>query len=181
MSGLADLSYAKNWEFDPEVSGQGDVDRSRIAAAEEWVVRERWFIGSLSFRVGEAIYEYGRTPLLDFSMSLRYALNLLAADGDSTLVAEGGSEIHLSLDGRHVESRRRGSDVVGVAEFVDLAKVSAKFMREFIDDCTRLVPDLLLNDSIERIYRESGARELGRDRFLRHSRAVSIRNSMGLS
>ena len=181
MPGLVDLSYAKNWEFDPVFSGQGDVDRSRIATAEEWLVRERWFVGSVSFRMGEAIYEYGRTPFLDFSMSLRYALNLLAADGNSKFVTEGGSEISFSLNGGNVESRRGGSDVVGVVEFVDLAKASARFMREFIDDCTRSFPDLLLNDSIERIFRESGARELGRDRFLRHSRAVSIRNDMGLS
>ncbi|MFF3793600.1 hypothetical protein ACFYXW_26725 [Streptomyces sp. NPDC001981] len=178
MFGRVDLSYLDDWDFDSEFPGSGDEKRLRIVSAEEWAVRERWFIGSVSLRVGEALFDYGETPLLDFSLSLRHALNLLAADDYSTFIADGGSELQLSLDRGIVELRRVGSDVVGVVEFVDLAKASARFMREFIDDRTQSIPDLLLNDSIERIYRESGARELGRDRFLLHSRAVRVRNSM---
>lgn len=178
MLGRVDLSYVDDWDFDSEFPGSGDEKRLRIASAEEWEVRERWFIGSVSLRVGEALFDYAKTPLLDFSLSLRHALNLLAADGCSTFIADGGSELRLSLDGGTVELRRAGSGAIGVVEFVDLAKASARFMREFIDDRTRSLPDLLLNDSIERMYRESGARELGRDRFLRHSRAVGIRKSM---
>ncbi|MEU7046788.1 hypothetical protein AB0A77_37905 [Streptomyces varsoviensis] len=181
MDELVNLSYTNDWDVNSEISGQGDEVQRRIVETEEWVVRERWFIGSVSLRVGDALFEHVKTPLLDYSMSLRHALNALAADNRSTFSPTGGQEIQLSMESGSVELSRPGGDVTGISDFASLAKVAARFMREFIDEHTQAFPDLLLNGAIERIYRESGARELGEERFLRHSRAVRMRREMGRS
>jgi hypothetical protein len=172
----ATLTYSPGWAFNCEPPDETIERRLKIKNADEWEVRELWFTGSVLLRIGDVNFEYRNTPLLDFGMALQCALHLLAAEGGVDFVVNGGARILFSLHGSKVESLNRGD--VGECEYVHLVAASTLFVRNFIDECTKRFPEALINDVIERLFRESGVRELGRDRFLLHSQAVRIRESL---
>lgn len=110
-------------------------------------------------------------------MRWRYVMHfeMLAADGLSRLPAiSGGPKLTMVRHEGNVEIRG-GRGAVADAGFADLVGESARFRRRFLDEITSRFPDLLLNPGIEVLFRESGLREVSRDHFLRHSRAVKLR------
>lgn len=172
----AKLTYSSDWTFNFDQLSEGIDRRVKMMHSDEWEVKERWFIGSVSLQIGDAGYRYLNTPLLDFGLALQNTLHFLAVRNNVELVVDGGERLPLALRAGMVEVSSGGK--VGTCEYADLVASSTIFLRDFIDECTRKIPDILVNSTMERLYRESGVRELGRDRFLLHSQAVRMRNSM---
>ena len=172
------ITYSSGWESTSEFpAGGSDEGRLSIVAAEEWRVRERWFAADVSLSAAGYSAEYFRTPLVDYAMALRYSLEMAAVDGLSRFSASGGPVLVLVRRGNCVEIRQ-GPGTEAVVEFAELVSACARFRRLFIDEVTARFPDLLLNELIERLFRDSGLRGASRDRFLRHSRAVKLRNEL---
>ncbi|MCX4696418.1 hypothetical protein [Streptomyces sp. NBC_01408] len=153
-------------------------DQLAILNAEEWVVRERWFLGSVDLQIGGVTWAYKNTPLLDFALALRYAVNILAADGVIEFDAEGGPKVRLQLIGETARVADLRSGLEGECSFVDLVGSAGRFLRSLLDDITRARPDFLLNDVVRMAFRESGARQLNEEAFGRYSRAGQIRGKL---
>jgi hypothetical protein len=177
MSGSVVISYVLG-------EGLGDVppslpsDQLAILNAEEWVVRERWFLGSVDVQVGGSVWGYRNTPLLDFALALRYAVNILAADGAIEFDAEGGPNLRLEQIGDAVRVVDTRSGTEGECSFVDLVGSAGRFLRSLVDEVTKARPDVLLNDVVRTAFRESGARQLNQEAFGRYSRAGQIRGKL---
>jgi hypothetical protein len=172
------LTYSSDWEsMNDFPMGIGDEVRRTIIAAPEWQVRERWFAADVSLQAGSFLVNYVRTPLIDYAMAFRYSLEMLAVDGVSSFSASGGSRLDMVRHGSAVDILK-ADNIMGSVEIVDLLSACVSFRRQFIDEVTERFPDLLLNDLIEFLFRESGLREKDRERFARHSRAVKLRNEL---
>jgi hypothetical protein len=121
--------------------------------------------------------EYFRTPLIDYALALRYSLEMVAVNDLSRFSASGGPTLVWVRRGNGVEiGQSHGTEAV--VDFADLVSACVRFRRQFIDEITARFPDLLLNELVERLFRDSGLGEAGRDQFLRHSRAVKLRNEL---
>lgn len=178
MPDAVSITYSPGWESTSDFpAGDCDEGRRSIIAAEEWKLRERWFAADVSLSTAGYSAEYVRTPLIDYAMMLGYSLEMAAVNGLSRFSADGGPTLVLVRRGNSVEIRQ-GRGTEAVAEFADLMSACVRFRREFIDEITGRFPDLLLNDLIERLFRDSGLREVSRDRFLRHSRAAKLRSEL---
>ncbi|MFE5677134.1 hypothetical protein ACFQ7B_24675 [Streptomyces erythrochromogenes] len=174
-------SFGISYRIDGDLgsdSTSNAADRLAILEEEEWVVRERWFDGSVDFRVGGSAWEYKGTPLLDFALALRYTVNILAANGEAQFDAQGGATLRLALVGANVKIEDVQKRESGECSFVDLVGSAARFLRELVDEITRARPDFLLNEVVRQAFRESGARELGEDSFSRYSRAGQLRGKL---
>jgi hypothetical protein len=115
----------------------------------------------------------GAVPVLDLAMALEFAVKELAMDGVASVDAPGSSwRVGLERSGEAVTVTFGGQSGSAECSFVDLAQAAGLFMRDVMDTLTELRPELLLNAEIERLFRDSGARALGRDRFLRHDRVM---------
>jgi hypothetical protein len=178
MPNVVSITYSPDWESTSEFPvGGGDEGRQSILAAEEWKVRERWFAADVSLSTAGYSAEYIRTPLIDYAMALRYSLEMVAVDGLSRFSASGGPTLTMVRRGSDVEIRHgRGTEVT--AELADLLGACVHFRRRFIDEITSRFPGLLLNRLIEVLFRESGLREMSRERFIRHSRAARLRSEL---
>jgi hypothetical protein len=173
-----DLSYRFEPEGDTYRSLQDAASVRSIIAMEAWQIRERCFREIVDFRVGTLdLGQRVAAPVLDLAMSLEFTVKVLAMDGTATVDAPGsswrvgmvrsGDAVTVSF-GQHADGAE--------CSFADLAQAVGLFMRDVMDNLTGICPDLLLNDEIERLFRESGAIYLGRDRFLRHDRAMGTKH-----
>ncbi|MEV0563754.1 hypothetical protein [Dactylosporangium sp. NPDC050588] len=155
-----------------------------IRQAPEWEVRERWMLGAVTLRVGTLLVEVEQMPLLDFGLSLEFALRDLALHGRSDLsFSDRSLLIRFTRDADLVDvthwqstaSREWRVTATGAASYVQLAAAAARFLRAALDLCTQAYPDLLLNNEIERLYRHAAVRELGEAQFIRHTEMVRRR------
>ncbi|MFD8789746.1 hypothetical protein [Streptomyces vinaceus] len=174
MTRTADLTFLIGPHFGVEYSLSG----LEILKAEEWRIREQWFDGSVALRIGDALLEREGTPLLDFALALRYSVNLLAADGAAVMHVADGPAVRLGVESGAVQAQVGNAGVIGVCDFIDLAHASSVFTRDLIDTIVAKRPEFLLSDAIERVYRESGVRELSRERFLTHTQMMRTRSEM---
>jgi hypothetical protein len=149
-----------------------------IIAMEAWQIRERCFREIVNFRVGTLdLGQKTAVPVLDLAMSLEFAVKVLAMDSTAMVDAPGSSwRVSLVRSGDVVTVSFDQHDGRTECSFADLAQAAGLFMRDVVDDLTGLCPDLLLNDEIERLFRKSGAVYLGRDRHLRHDRAIRTKH-----
>ena len=148
-----------------------------IVAMEAWQIRERCFREDVVFRVGTLDLSQVGVPVLDLAMSLEFAVKMLAMEGAATVGSPGsGWSIVLTRSGDAVTVSGSRDGERSACSFVDLAQASGLFMRSVMDDLTEICPDLLLNDEIERLFRESGAIYLGPDRFLRQDHVVRTKH-----
>jgi hypothetical protein len=178
MASIVCVTYSSDWESMSEFpAGIGDEVRRTIIAAPEWQVRERWFAADVSLQAGSFLAHYVRTPLIDYAMAFRYSLEMLAVDGVSSFSASGGPRLDMVRHGGAVDILQ-DDHITSSIEIVDLLSACVSFRRQFIDEVTERFPDLLLNDLIEFLFRESGLREKDRERFVSHSRAVNLRNKL---
>lgn len=178
MPDAVSITYSPDWESTSEFPAGGcDEGRRSIIAAEGWKVRERWFAADVLLSTVGYSAEYFRTPLIDYAMALSYSLEMVAVDGLSRFSASGGPTLVMVRRGNDVEIRQ-GHGTEAVVEFAELVSACVRFRRRFIDEITARFPDLLLNELIEMLFRDSGLREVGRGQFLRHSRAVKLRNEL---
>lgn len=171
MAGTVCVTYSSDWKSMSEFPrGIDDEDRRTIIAAPEWQVRERWFAADVSPQAGSFLAHYVRTPPIDYAMAFRYSLEMLAADGVSSFSASGGPGLEM-VRHRGAVDIIQGDCIASGIEFVDLLGACVSFRRQFIDELTECFPDLLLNDLIESLFRESGLRE--KDRAIRPSQPRS--------
>ncbi|MFF5234976.1 hypothetical protein [Dactylosporangium sp. NPDC000521] len=155
-----------------------------IRQAPEWEVRERWMLGAVTLQVGNLLVEAEQMPLLDFGLSLEFALRDLALHGRSDLSFPDRSLlIRFTRDGDLVSvthwqptgPREWRATTTGSATYVQLAAAAARFLRAALDLCTQACPDLLLNNEIERLYRHAAVREIGEAQFIRHTQMMRRR------
>jgi hypothetical protein len=173
------ITYSSDWEYCSEFpTGGNDEGRHAIIAAPEWQVREQWFTANVELRVASAAIGYVRTPVIDYAMALRFSLEALAADGASSFSVAGGPRLEMARRDAVVDIRHGNEYLASGVEFIDMMNACVLLRRNFIDDVTSRHPELLLNDLIESLFRESGLRERGRERFNRHSHAVKLRRGL---
>ncbi|MFD3571566.1 hypothetical protein [Streptomyces sp. NPDC058671] len=161
----------------PQVGEEYSIPAVDILTRQEWQVRETWFSGSAEILIGDARFLYKNTPLLDLALGLRFTVGLLAADGMATMDVPGGPGIRLAVTGNKVITQS-GEEDEGVCEFIDLAHASSVFIRALTDQIVQYRPEFLFADLIERTYRESGVREMSRDRFLVHTQMMRSRSAL---
>ncbi|MCF2526129.1 hypothetical protein [Yinghuangia soli] len=154
-----------------------NADTSRSIIAEEaWRIRERYFPADVVFRVGVLDLSRVAVPVLDLAMSLEFAVKMLAMEGAAAVDSPGSSwRVGLERSGDAVTVSCGHDSRKSECSFADLAQAVGLFMRGTLDNLTEICPDLLLNDEIARLFRESGARHLGRDQAQRYARAVEAR------
>ena len=172
------LRYAESglakWQFRQAIQ----PGRAEIVDTPEWWVRERWFMGAVSLRAGSSSYDYPNCPMLDFGMSLNFAIFGAVSRGASEMQPSGATKIKLATAESSMAISRPGSEHVDFIDLVALLRELVMFMRSVLDESTKLMTELLINDNVERLYREWGVRELGEDQFRRHAESVKVRNRL---
>ncbi|MFC4562937.1 hypothetical protein ACFO4E_13825 [Nocardiopsis mangrovi] len=151
-----------------------------IAQVSEGDMRERFLLDEVRMRIGTFNFIRPGSPLLDFCMSLQSALRGLAVSGKSAISFPGTlTQIRLALidDTVHVRSTSEAHGR-GECTFIRLMGAVCVFQRSALDNVTREDPNLLLNDLVERLYREYGVRQLGKEQFARHTQAVRRRHGV---
>lgn len=173
-----DLSCRFEPDGDTYRSLQDAASIRSIIAMDASQIRERCFREIVNFGVGAVdLSQRAAVPVLDLAMSLEFTVKVLAMDSTATIDAPGSTwRVGLVRSGDAVTLSVDQHDSRTECSFVDLAQAAGLFMRDVMDDLTEICPDLLLNDEIERLFRTSGAIYLGRDRFLRHDRAMRAKH-----
>ncbi|MFC3997375.1 hypothetical protein ACFOVU_15700 [Nocardiopsis sediminis] len=154
-------------------------DSGEIAQIPEGDMREMFLYDDVWMRIGAFNFTQGTTPLLDFCMSLQFALRGLAVAGKSTMsFPDVVTRVRFTLDDATVNVRSTSeADGRGECSFLQLTSAVCLFQRSALDAVTRDNPDLLFNDLVERLFREYGVRELGEEQFARHTQAMRRRYS----
>ncbi|MGW4939968.1 hypothetical protein ACWEOZ_00045 [Actinoplanes sp. NPDC004185] len=147
---------------------------ARIKQSPEWQIREESFWTRVQFRVGDLELTRSREPMLDFGLSLRSNLDLLALRSRAELSFQGtGDRIRFTLVEDRVEIRANYAEGTAYCSYVDLLRSVLSYMRNSLDVLTSAAPSLLENTFIEYLYREFLVREMGERQFSRHSEAMA--------
>ncbi|WP_433720938.1 hypothetical protein ACQP2Y_37355 [Actinoplanes sp. CA-051413] len=147
---------------------------ARIKQSPEWQIREGSFLARVQFRVGDLVLSRRREPVLDFGLSLRSNLDLLALERRTELSFQGTSDrVRFTLTENRVEIRANYAEGIAYCSYVDLLCSVLSYMRNSLDVLTAKAPDLLESTYIEYLYREFLVREMGEEQFRRHSQAMA--------
>ncbi|MFI5933878.1 hypothetical protein [Actinoplanes sp. NPDC051494] len=163
----------------PPLSGLKDsATVAAIVCAEEWEVRERFFIADVTFLIDGIDLSRSAEALIDFGMSLRSSLDELAMSGTSELQFQGTpSRIKFALTGADVHVSANFAEGEAICPYIELYRAVLVFVRDALDAVTRAAPEILKNDFIEYLYRTYAVREKGNDQFMRHGRVVADSDS----